>query len=67
MRFPARIAFPVLVGVVTLSICTLGVQAELKTAKTSIAEHRLHARLAQRAAESKKANRDDQLPNSSSP
>jgi hypothetical protein len=66
MRFPARIAFPVLVGVATLTICSLGVRAELKIAKNSIADHRFRAaQLAQQAAEPKKVNHDEQRPNRS--
>jgi hypothetical protein len=49
MRFPLRMAFPVLVGIATLTVCSLGVRAELKIAKNSIAEHRAQALLAHQA------------------
>jgi len=47
MRLTSRTAFPLLVAVVTLVVCSLGVHAELRTARNSIAEHRLQGRLAQ--------------------
>jgi hypothetical protein len=63
MRFPAQTAFPVLVVVATLIVCSLGVRTELRIAKNSIADHRLQAQLAQRAPETKKPTHDEQLPN----
>jgi hypothetical protein len=41
MSFPSRLQVGILVTAATLIVCTLGVRAELKTAKNSIAEHRL--------------------------
>jgi hypothetical protein len=38
MCFPLRMAFPVLVGIATLTVCSIGVRAELKIAKNSIAD-----------------------------
>jgi hypothetical protein len=61
MRFPAQIAFPVLVVVATLIVCSLGVRTELKIAKNSIADHRLQAQLAH--PETKKPTHGGQLPN----
>jgi hypothetical protein len=63
MRCPSRIAFPVLVGVVTLTVCSIGVRAELKIANDSIADHRHQAQLARQAAETKRASQDEQGPN----
>ena len=59
MRFPSRMSFPVLVGVATLTVCSLGVRAELKVAKNAIAEHRAQAQLAHRAIEPNKVNHDE--------
>lgn len=65
MRFPWRIAFPVLVGIATLTMCSFGIRTELKIAKNSIAEHRAHAQLAKKFIETNKVNHDEQqqLPN----
>jgi nitrate/nitrite transporter NarK len=43
----------------TLTVCSLGVLAELKIAKNSIAEHRTQPQLAHRAIETKKVDNDD--------
>jgi hypothetical protein len=63
MSFPLRLGIPILVTAATLIICTLGVRAELKMAKDSIAEHRLQAQHAQRAPASIAAARDEQALN----
>jgi hypothetical protein len=60
MSFPLRLGIPILVAAATLIICTLGVRAELKMAKNSIAEHRLQAQHAPRAPASIAADRDEQ-------
>jgi hypothetical protein len=53
MRCLSRIAFPVLVAVATLAVCSLGVRAELMIAKSSIADHPQQAQFAGQAAEKK--------------
>jgi hypothetical protein len=60
MRFPSRMAFPVLVGIATLTMCSLGIRTELNIAKNSIAEHRAHAQIAQKSIETNKVNHDEQ-------
>jgi hypothetical protein len=41
MSLPTRLQIGILVTAVTLIVCSLGVRAELKSARNSIAEHRL--------------------------
>jgi hypothetical protein len=60
MSFPSRLQIGILVTAATFIVCTLGVRAELKTAKNSIAEHRLQAQRAQQAARSIAAKREEQ-------
>jgi hypothetical protein len=59
MGFPSPMAFPVLVGIATLTVCSLGVRAEVKIAMNAIAEHRAQAQLAHRAIETQKVNNDE--------
>jgi hypothetical protein len=41
MSFSSRLQIGILVTAATLIVCSLGVRAELRSAKNSIAEHRL--------------------------
>ena len=52
MSFPSRLQIGILVTAVTLIVCSLGVRAELKSAKNSIAEHRLQRQPAPEVARS---------------
>ena len=58
MRSPSRLTIALLVTVATLVVCSLGVRAELKTAKNSIAE-RSRTPPAQQSAEAVAASRDE--------
>jgi hypothetical protein len=49
MRFPSRMAFAVLVGIATLTVCSLGIRGELKIAENSVAAHRTQAPLIKHA------------------
>jgi hypothetical protein len=60
MRFPSRMTIPVLVGAATLIVCSLGVRAELNTAKNSIAERRLQTQPPQQSAGTIAATREEQ-------
>jgi hypothetical protein len=60
MSFPSRLQIGILVSAVTLIVCSLGVRAELKSAKNSIAEHRLQRQPAPEAARSLAAMREEQ-------
>jgi hypothetical protein len=62
MRFPSPTQVAVLITVATLIVCSLGVRAELKTAKNSIAEHRLRTHPAQQAAPSVAVTHDEHGP-----
>jgi hypothetical protein len=41
MSFPTRLQIGIFVTAATLIVCSVGVRAELKSARNSIAEHRL--------------------------
>jgi hypothetical protein len=49
MSLPSRKTVAVLISLATLTVCALGIRAELNTAKNSIAEHRLQTHPAQPA------------------
>jgi hypothetical protein len=64
MSFPSRLQIGILVTAATLIVCSLGVRAELKMAKDSIAaEHRLQKHHAQPAAPSLAVTRDERALN----
>jgi hypothetical protein len=58
MSLPSRLQIGILVTAATLVVCFLGVRAELKSADSSIAEHRLRAQPVRQAARSNTAARD---------
>ena len=58
MRSPSRLTVAILVTVATLIVCSIGVRAELKTAKNSIAD-RSRAQPAQQPAAAVAAARDE--------
>jgi hypothetical protein len=61
MPFPSRLQIGILVTAATLIVCSLGVRAELKMAKDSIAERRLQKQHAQPAAPSIAATHEQAL------
>jgi hypothetical protein len=63
MSFPSRLQIGILVTAATLIVCSLGVRAELKSARNSIAEHRFQTQHAQPSAASIAAVRDAQTLN----